>query len=86
MANKVEGVTFSAGFAGFEGGSIAPMKLDETLHFIFAAELKPSAPARFIHFGSPFPSKQWFLSPLEMSSIPLILIKLITINILFLEN
>jgi hypothetical protein len=52
MANKVEGVAFSAGFAGFEGGSITPMKFDKTLHFIFAAELKPSAPARFIHFVS----------------------------------
>jgi hypothetical protein len=46
-----------AGFSGFEGGAIAPMKSDETLHFIFAAELKPSALASFIHFGSPIPSK-----------------------------
>jgi hypothetical protein len=33
------------------------MKFNKTLGLIFAAKLKPSTPARFIHFGSPIPSK-----------------------------
>jgi hypothetical protein len=56
MANKVGG-TLLASLTSFKGGSIAPMKFDETLDFIFAAELKPSAPARFIHFVRAIPSK-----------------------------
>jgi hypothetical protein len=57
MSNKVEGVTLLASLMGFEGGSIAPMKFDHTFHLIFATELKPSAPARFIHFDGSFPRK-----------------------------
>jgi hypothetical protein len=33
------------------------MHFDETLDLIFAAELKPSAPASFIHFVRAIPSK-----------------------------
>jgi hypothetical protein len=56
MANKT-GVTVLDGSKGVEGGAIAPIKFDETLHFIFAAELKPSAPASYIYCVRTIPSK-----------------------------
>jgi hypothetical protein len=41
---------------GFEGKAISAMKFDRTVDlvfWVFAVQLKPSAPVRFIHFRSP---------------------------------